>query len=185
VHNRAVALNDAILTEQSLRPLSQRALSHVLLHWRASKETPQLVRVLTGHAGGVTAVAVTPDGRHAVSGSYDHTVRVWDLSSGAPLHTLEGHADAVWAVAVTPDGRHAVSGSRDRTVRVWDLSTGDCVALVSVDAGALSLALAAGAATRLVVGDEVGGVACYELRGLGGDDARSAHRRGARRDSTR
>ena len=80
-------------------------------------------RTLEGHGGWVLAVAVTPDGRTAVSGSRDGTVRVWDLASGQ-ARTLEGHGGWVIAVAVTPDGRTAVSGSTDGTVRVWDLASG-------------------------------------------------------------
>ena len=66
---------------------------------------------------------MTPDGRTAVSGSDDDTVRVWDLATGQ-ARTLEGHGGEVNAVAVTADGRTAVSGSDDSTVRVWDLATG-------------------------------------------------------------
>jgi WD40 repeat protein len=50
-------------------------------------------------------VAVTPDGRRAVSASSDKTLKVWELESGRLLRTLEGHAGSVRAVAVTPDGR--------------------------------------------------------------------------------
>ena len=84
-----------------------------------------LIRMLEGHTSRVTAVAVTPDGRHAVSSSADHTLRVWDLATGQTKTTLQGHTSRVSAVAVTPDGRHAVSGSWDNTLRVWDLATGE------------------------------------------------------------
>ena len=40
-------------------------------------------------------MAVSADGRRAVSGGEDGTVRVWDLGSGAPLHTLTGHDGGV------------------------------------------------------------------------------------------
>ena len=76
----------------------------------------------------VMAVAVTPDGRRAVSGSDDRTLKVWDLEQGALLATLEGHGGWVMAVAVTPDGRRAVSGSDDRTLKVWDLEQGALLA---------------------------------------------------------
>ncbi len=79
----------------------------------------------------VSAVAVTPDGRHVVSGSEDNTLRVWDLASGETVRTLSGHTDAVMAVAVTPDGRQAVSGSGDKTLRVWDLASGETVRTLS------------------------------------------------------
>jgi hypothetical protein len=62
-------------------------------------------RTLTGHAGMVRSVAVTPDGRRAVSGSWDGTLRVWDLATGACARTLAGHTRMVEGVALTPDGQ--------------------------------------------------------------------------------
>ena len=64
-----------------------------------------------GHRGTVFAVAVTPDGQRAVSGSADYTLKVWDLESGKELLTRSGHRGTVRAVAVTPDSQRAVSGS--------------------------------------------------------------------------
>ena len=81
-----------------------------------------LVRTLQRHTGPITAVAITPDGRYAVSCSEDDTLRVWDLDSGQTIRTLQGHTDSPNAVAVTQD--YAVSGSADNTLRVWDLQTG-------------------------------------------------------------
>ena len=82
-----------------------------------------LRQTLTGHAGGVDAVAVSADGRTAVSGGGDGTVRVWDLAGTAAPRVLTGHAGGVQAVAVSADGRTAVSGGDgDGTVRVWDLA---------------------------------------------------------------
>ena len=69
-------------------------------------------------------MAVTPDGRRAVSASDDKTLKVWDLESGRELRTLEGHSAWVNGVAVTPDGRRAVSASGDKTLKVWDLESG-------------------------------------------------------------
>jgi WD40 repeat protein len=94
------------------------------------------LRRLKGHAGGfdamemtpdgreVRAVAVTPDGHSAVSASWDRTLRLWDLDTGAEIHRFEGHTGGVNAVVVTPDGRRAVSASYDGTLRLWDLDTG-------------------------------------------------------------
>ena len=82
-----------------------------------------LLRTLTGHSGEVSAVAVTPDGKQAVSASGDKTLKVWDLETGRALHTLEGHSGYVHGVAVTPDGKRAVSASDDKTLKVWDLET--------------------------------------------------------------
>jgi WD40 repeat protein len=87
-------------------------------------ENGRTIRTLEGHTGGVSAVAVTPDGRRAVSGSFARKLRLWDVESGHVIRSLEGHQGSVTAVAVTPDGRHAVSGSYDKTLRFWDLESG-------------------------------------------------------------
>ncbi|KAJ6564303.1 WD40-repeat-containing domain protein, partial [Mycena capillaripes] len=100
-------------------------------------EFPQLVSItkgrmkqwpntpLEGHTNWVTSVAFSPDGKRIVSGSYDHTVRIWDAETGAALREpLEGHTNSVTSVAFSPDGNRIVSGSYDATVRIWDAETG-------------------------------------------------------------
>jgi hypothetical protein len=77
-----------------------------------------------GHADSVLSVQVGPNGRLAVSGSSDSTLKVWDLESGRELRTLVGHALSLNTVAMSPDGRIAVSASSDRTLKVWDLDSG-------------------------------------------------------------
>ena len=85
-----------------------------------------LIRTLPGHSDRVNAVAVTEDGKYAVSGSGDETITVWDLATRKKNYTLPGYSDLVntVAVAVTEDGTYAVSGSGDETITVWDLATG-------------------------------------------------------------
>ena len=84
-----------------------------------------LIRTFQGHTNSVDAVTVTTDGRKAISGSQDNTLKVWDLETSEELRTLKGHTNWVSAVAVTSDGRKAVSGSDDKTLKVWDLETGE------------------------------------------------------------
>jgi WD40 repeat protein len=85
------------------------------------------LRTLEGHTEEVSSVALHADGRRAVTGSWDHTVRVWDLDTGACLRTLEGHTSSVNSVALHADGRRLVTGSWDNTVRLWDMDTGACL----------------------------------------------------------
>ncbi|HET7502486.1 MAG TPA: AAA family ATPase, partial [Kofleriaceae bacterium] len=94
----------------------------------ATRESPALVRNLNGHTSGVTACAVTPDGRNVVSASADETLKVWELASGRVVATLECHTSGVLACAVTPDGRHVISASADETLKVWELASGRAVA---------------------------------------------------------
>ena len=83
------------------------------------------VRRISGHRGGIWSVAISPDGRHAVSGSMDGTVRIWNLHSGAEIRRIEAHKDfATKAVAFLPDGRRVISGGTDNRLCLWDIDTG-------------------------------------------------------------
>jgi len=103
-----------------------------------------LLRTLEGHSGLVYGVSITPDGRRAVSGSSDKTLRLWDLESGQCLLQLEDPRDTIKSLIVTPDGRRAVSGSGyngvvvkpdgqvvmgggSNVLHVWDLENGLCL----------------------------------------------------------
>ena len=100
-------------------------------------------------------MALTADGRHAVSGSWDNTLRVWDLETGQTIRTLEGHTGRVTSLALTADGRHAVSGSWDNTLRVWDLLSGECLASFTAEQKICSCA-ASPDGRRIVAGCEFG-----------------------------
>jgi WD40 repeat protein len=89
------------------------------------------IRRFEGHLHGVVTVAISPDGRLALSGGGpwaggDSILRLWDVRTGTQLRRLEGHTDGVVSVAFSPDGKQALSGghSHDKTVRLWDIVTG-------------------------------------------------------------
>ena len=88
-----------------------------------------LIRTLQGHAWGVNGVALSGDGRLAVSASNDNTLMVWEVESGRELRALQGHTGYVASVTLSRDGRLAVSASggfpfSDDTLKVWDVQTG-------------------------------------------------------------
>jgi WD40 repeat protein len=72
------------------------------------------------HSNFVAAVAWSPDGRYLASGSWDHTVQVWDARTGALVLSYR-HNDIVDAVAWSPNSEYIASGSWDGTVQVWDV----------------------------------------------------------------
>jgi WD40 repeat protein len=104
-------------------------------------------------------VALSADGRHAVSCSSDQTLKVWDLESGAELRTLEGHSDWVSSVALSADGCRVLSASADQTVKLWDMENGACLVTFTPDAPATSCAILG---DLIIAGDAAGRV--YFLR---------------------
>lgn len=84
-------------------------------------------RIFEGHTDKVESVALSGDGRCALSGSRDKTVRLWEISSGVCLRIFKGHSDQVHSVAISKDGSLALSGSSDKTLRLWEVTSGKCL----------------------------------------------------------
>jgi len=72
----------------------------------------------------VFMMALTEDGKTAITDSLDGTLSVWDVESGKQIRTLAGHQEMVVVVALTPNGTMAISGSEDGTLGVWEVETG-------------------------------------------------------------
>jgi cytochrome c len=73
---------------------------------------------LRGHGGPVRALAVSPDGKNAISGSFDTSAIRWSLERNAATEVLRFHEGAVNAVAALADGRVATGGEEGR-IALW------------------------------------------------------------------
>lgn len=86
------------------------------------------LRHLYGHEKEINSVAFSSDGKRLVSGSFDNTVRLWNVASRRMIGTVGVHKDRVTSVKLSRDDRIIISGSRDRTVKLWDANSGMSIA---------------------------------------------------------
>ncbi|MGA7702932.1 MAG: SUMF1/EgtB/PvdO family nonheme iron enzyme, partial [Thermoguttaceae bacterium] len=104
--------------------LNGQSARGVFTIWVTGPPIGRQIRTFQGHTEYITSVAFSPDGRHVLTGSHDHTAILWDAASGQKLHVFTGHSEHVCSVAFSPDGRQILTGSSDKTAILWDASTG-------------------------------------------------------------
>ncbi|WP_416668422.1 protein kinase domain-containing protein [Egbenema bharatensis] len=87
------------------------------------QRTPENEPLRTYAHPDVVSVALSPDGRFALSGSLDKTTKLWDIQTGRCLCTFRGHKDSVTAVAFSPNGSYILSSSQDKTIKLCEMVT--------------------------------------------------------------
>ncbi|RYP65598.1 hypothetical protein DL770_008970 [Monosporascus sp. CRB-9-2] len=89
---------------------------------RAPTSTPadNADRLLIGHSRNVCALAVLPGDKYIISGSWDHSARVWSVDKWEAEITLVDHQGAVWDV-LPLDENTVVTGCADKSIRIFDL----------------------------------------------------------------
>lgn len=108
-----------------------------------SKKIPHLERVsesgsgprpYSDHIDAVTSLALSRDGKYILSGSMDHSARLWEKDGNWEKNNQRttvrifqedsNHKQGVTSVAFTPDEKNVVTSSLDQTIRLWQISTG-------------------------------------------------------------
>ncbi len=131
------------------------------------------VQRFDGHPHIVYALAVSPNGKFALTGSgregeedVDWTVCLWDIATGTELKRLAGHGLGVTSVAFTADGSQAVIGEFSGTIRLMDVATWSEVSRLSIPRGVWSIAISPNEKQLLTAGGsgDVSSVRLWNLR---------------------
>lgn len=121
----------------------------------------------TGHTDGITCLQFNT--KYLISGSYDATIKIWDIQTKECIRTLVGHTKGIRSLVF--DNQKLISCGLDSTIKVWNYHTGQCIstyrghedAVVSVDF--LDKTIVSGSADHTVKVWHVDSRTCYTLRG--------------------
>lgn len=97
-----------------------KSIRSLMPGWAAQSGQPLV------HDGPVLAVAVSPDGRRAITAGHDQQAHIWELQSAAPIGPPWKHPNSVRTVAFDPSGKLALTGCQDGESRIWDVNRGVC-----------------------------------------------------------
>lgn len=89
-------------------------------NWKYGRCT---TKVFKGHTNGVMCLQF--DDNILATGSYDATIKIWDIETGKELRTLRGHTSGIRSLQF--DDMKLISGSLDKTLKVWNWRTGECM----------------------------------------------------------
>ncbi|KAI8929342.1 WD40-repeat-containing domain protein [Entophlyctis helioformis] len=133
-------------------------------------ETRQTLRTFSGHVAPVQSLQLILPRHHIedieeeelkiVTGSLDHTVKIWDFKTGQTIRTLFGHVEGVWCVDA--DLLRVVSGSHDHTLKVWDIESGKCLYTIEGNSGSVNCCRLSD--TKLISGDDNGIIKVRDFR---------------------
>ncbi|MCE1247428.1 MAG: hypothetical protein LWY06_12345, partial [Firmicutes bacterium] len=82
---------------------------------------------LIEHKSWISSISIAADGQRAISGSWDNTVKVWDIETGECLKTLTEHKNWVNSVSLNYSGSMAISSSDDHSMQIWDIEKNKCI----------------------------------------------------------
>ncbi|RPB22262.1 WD40 repeat-like protein [Terfezia boudieri ATCC MYA-4762] len=133
-------------------------------NWRRGRCT---TRIFKGHSNGI--ICLQFDDTILVTGSYDTTIKIWDIETGKEIRTLTGHTLGVRALQF--DDSKLISGSMDNTLKIWNYRTGQCLnTLPGHTEGVISLhfdssLLVSGSVDKTIKVWNFGRGSCITLRG--------------------
>jgi WD40 repeat protein len=119
---------------------------------------------LAGHADWVVCVAFAADGKVALSGGLDRTIKLWDVATSRLLRTFSLKNVVIASVAFSPDGWRVLSAGSDGIVRGWDTFTGQELFRLVGHTDAVSCVAVAADGDRAATAGHDGSVRLWDMR---------------------
>ncbi|QBD81045.1 hypothetical protein EPA93_35780 [Ktedonosporobacter rubrisoli] len=120
----ALGVSVAVLQQLPASSHSDVSYGGITDYYQAPTQVTRALYVYQQHKLRVSTVAWHPSRPLVASGSWDHTVQVWNAAGGEQLQIYRGHTEHVNKVSWSPDGQFVASASDDQTVQIWDGMTG-------------------------------------------------------------
>ena len=125
--------------------------------------SPHRIISLDEHTAEVLSVSFSRDGTLLASGSWDGTVKLWDMATRQSFTTLDEHTSGVSSVSFSRDGTLLASGSHDRTVKLWDVATQQSITTLDEHTGEVSSVSFSRDGTLLASGSWDGTVKLWDM----------------------
>ena len=121
----------AVSSGQPFQTLRGRRSSDVSVASFRETNNSDWPQTLDGHSDCIRSLVSSKNSAWLASASEDHTVKLWDISSGKCFQTLKGHSSHVISVAFSQDSTQLASASEDETIKLWDLNSFECLRTIA------------------------------------------------------
>ncbi|XP_060109115.1 F-box and WD repeat domain containing protein 10B-like [Heteronotia binoei] len=95
------------------------------IHFLDVNEVKEVHPLLFGHAGRIHAIYFNEQKGLLLSGSYDLSIRMWNINTGECVKIFNGHTGTI--ICLNLHKNKFVSGAKDCTAKMWDIETGKCI----------------------------------------------------------
>jgi len=81
-------------------------------------------KIFKGHSDKIVCGNISPNGKYLVTGSWDNTIKIWDIENELEIRTINAHEEYVNKVCFSPDGNAVMSCSKDSTIKIFNIADG-------------------------------------------------------------